>query len=155
VKNELEKLEKYFNHKELNDSWYYAVLQQSYNNLNHTTKSSQRNMIKFNVERTPLTESELVKESIKLVEPNLLPEWLTFVLYCVNNHYYLNIVKKAIYITKISDKNNTIDKISINKLDLSSFELTLCQKIINKFFITKINLFNTNYNKENNIIKIL
>lgn len=151
MKNELEKLEQCFSKEELSDSWYYEVLQYLHNKQNNST----RRLIKSDEKNLKLTKSELIDKSIKLVEPNMYSEWLKFIMNCLSNHYYLNIIEKTIYIMQNIDENNNLDNALINKLNPSSFELTICQKLINKFFITKINLFNIDNNKENNIIKII
>lgn len=151
MKNELKKLEQYFSKEELHDSWYYEALQNLHNKQNNFT----RRLIKFDEKNLKLSKFQLVDQSIKLVEPNMYSKWLAFIMRCLNNHYYLNIIEKTVYIIQNVDENNTFNKTLINELNLSNFELTICQKIINRFFITKINLFNIDNNKENVIIKIL
>lgn len=150
MKNELEKLEQYFNEEELNDSWYYKALQQ-HNKPQKTTKC----LIEFDEKRLKLTKTELINQSIKLVEPNMHSEWLKFIKNFLSNNYYLNIIEKTISIIENIDENNNLNKTLINESNLSSFELTICQEIINRFFITKINLFNIDNNKKNSIVKIL
>lgn len=151
MKNELEKLQQYFSEQELSDSWYYEALQSLHNKQNNFTKR----LIKLDEKDLNLSKSELIDQSIKLIEPNMYSKWLAFIMRCLDNHYYLNIIEKTAYIIQNVDENNTFNKTLINELNLSNFELTICQKIINRFFITKINLFNIDKTKEKVIIKIL
>ena len=82
IRKEINKLEKYFNEKDIKESWYYEVLQKMVNENTKTCLPVQNNTIKdFNIEKM---KQELIEYALTLNNCNLINKLVYFIsqLFC-------------------------------------------------------------------------